>query len=182
VDDELLLEAGDDDRSKSEHHRQELWREAIVMALYLSIVVLATLAVLPEDYGVSRGDDDHGPPLLALIWGTTIGLALAHWFAFELTAMGFGRGRILRADLELAGAQLAGAAAVALTTTVVILISDEGDQVDAAGFVPALIIGVAGYLVARAAGRSKVVSVLVGVGVLLLGTAVAAIKAFLAGH
>ena len=166
----------------ADHHRSELWREACVMALYLSIVMLATLAVLPDDYGLSRGDTHHDPEVLALVWGTTFGLALAHWFAFELTAVGFGRGRVLRADLALAGAQLAGAAAVAIAISVVLLFNDDETDVDAAAFAPSLILGVAGYVVGRAAGRSVFVSMLLGVVVLVLGLAVASVKAVLGGH
>jgi hypothetical protein len=153
------------------------------MALYVSIVVLAELAALPGDYGESDGGAGHsGPPLLAIVWGTSIGLALAHWFAFELAAVGFGGGKVLRRDLELAGAQMAGAALVAIATTIPILFADDASRVSAAAFAPSLIIGFAGYGVARTAGWSVRTSVATGVIVLAAGVAVAVIKAVLAGH
>ena len=152
------------------------------MALYVCIVFLAGLAVLPDDYGVTAGENGHGPPLWALVWGTAIGLSLAHWFAFQLAALELRGGRLHRQDLELVAAQVGGAVFVALLTTIPILLVDDSAQVDAAIYVPAVIIGFAGYRVARTAGRSRRVSVLLGALVLVLGVVVAGVKAFLLGH
>ena len=74
-----------------------------------------------------------------------------------------------------------GAAFVALATTLAIVIAPSGSEVRAALFVPAAFIGVAGYGVARAAGRSMGRSIGVGVVALLLGLAVAAVKVWLGG-
>lgn len=52
-------------------------READTMALYLALSLLVALNIAP---------DADPPPLLPLIWGTTAGLAAAHWFAFTLVA------------------------------------------------------------------------------------------------
>ena len=65
--------------------RRRVWRDATAMTLYVSIVLLAELAALPA--GDEAGGTVHGPvgwELIAIIWGTTVGLALAHWFAFPL--------------------------------------------------------------------------------------------------
>jgi hypothetical protein len=174
--------AADQSARGVDRHRLELRREATHMSLYVCIVFLAGLAVLPDDYGVTAGESGHGPPLLALVWGTAVGLSLAHWFAFQLTALELRGGRLHRDDLELAVAQVAGAGFVALATTVPILLVDDPAQVDAAVFAPAAIIGVAGYSIARTAGRSRGVSVLLGALVLVVGVAIAAAKAFLLGH
>ena len=48
------------------------------MALYVAICPLAAFAPLPET-------DVHAH-VMAIIWGVTIGLAVAHWFAFRVSA------------------------------------------------------------------------------------------------
>lgn len=163
--------------------RREIWLESSVMALYVSIVMLAALMALPSDYSASHGGEGHsGPSLLVIVWGTPIGLALAHWFAFEVAAIGFHAGKVRRSDLALASAQIAGAAIVAATATIAILLADDSSAVQAAAFAPALIIGAAGYGAARAGGRSVTASVVIGVLVLLAALAVAIIKTILGGH
>src|SRR3954462_2681580 len=64
-------------RRDQSHEGRRLRREALTMALYVSITLLATLTAVPSDAHLNE---------LAIIWGTTIGLALAHWFAFVLAA------------------------------------------------------------------------------------------------
>mgnify|MGYP001827763900 CR=1 FL=1 len=171
------------DTGRAKAPRRELWQEATVMALYVSIVTLAALVALPSDYAASDGGEGHsGPALLSIVWGTAIGLALAHWVAFEVAAIGFHSGKVRRSDLALASAQIAGAAIVAAAATIAILFADDSSAVQAAAFAPALIIGVAGYGAARAGERSVTASVVIGVLVLLAGLAVAIIKTILGGH
>jgi len=161
--------------------RTELVRETSVMVLYLSVVLLATLGVLPSDYDQRVAEGSHGPPIGLIVWGTTVGLALAHWFAFRLATAALGDGTPSRHDVSLGVAQVLGAA-VALVTTLAIVIARPGSEVGAALFVPAGFIGAAGYGVARAGGRTVVRSIVVGVVVLLLGLAVAVVKVWLGGH
>jgi hypothetical protein len=162
--------------------RAELVRETSVMVLYLSVVLLATLGVLPGDYDERTAGADHGGPAIGvLVWGTTVGLALAHWFAFRLATAALGDGTPSRHDVSLGVAQVLGAAFVAVVTTLAIVIAPPGAEVRAAIFVPAAFIGAAGFGVARASGRSIGSSVAVGVLVLVLGLAVAVVKAWL-GH
>src|SRR5262249_58459742 len=71
-------------------HRVELIREATVMILYVSVVEIADLAALPEAHYVhGRVTGPTGGYMLAIVWGTAIGLALAHWFAFRVAAPAF---------------------------------------------------------------------------------------------
>ena len=171
--------------SQSASYREEALREAMTMVLYLSIVMLATLTALPS--GTDAGDGHgvsgvHGTQLLGLIWGTTIGLALAHWFAFRLTARTFGGGKVGEGDLQIALGGLAGAALVALLCTIpVVLVGDES-EVKVTAFVPALIVVFAGYGIARAADRPKHQALIMGGIAIALGLAVAAVKNFLLGH
>jgi hypothetical protein len=53
-------------------------RESITMGLYITISLLAVLSAQP------RGGSTRAT--LAVVWGTTLGLTLAHWLAFQLTA------------------------------------------------------------------------------------------------
>ena len=104
-------------RSASEGHEHaiELRKEAYTMALYVAICLLAALIALPET-PAARGH------IVGIIWGVTIGLAAAHWFAFRVSARLVGAGSISQRDLELAAAQLAGAAAVALLVSIPVVI------------------------------------------------------------
>ena len=148
------------------------------MVLYITIVLVAELAVLPAR---ARGDDVglSSRELLAVIWGTTIGLALAHWFAFRLAAKAFGAGGAGREDVEVAGAQLAGAAAVAIIASLPVLLLPEDIERRAVSLVLSVELGVVGYLVARLAGQRRWPAALFGLTALLLGMAVALVKIIL---
>lgn len=159
--------------------RDELRQEAVHTALYVSIVILGTLAALPEEAGSTSTSGVHGDGLLALVWGTALGLALAHWFAFRLA------GRVslgIRAAMDVGLAQLAGAALVAALCTVPILLFPDSNEVRRTAYAPALVIGVTGYLAARQGGRSRVGGAIVGLAELAAGIAVALVKNFLLGH
>lgn len=161
--------------------RTELWREATTMALYVAIVVLAAVVALPTDGHGEHTGGVHGLSLLGLVWGTTIGLALAHWFAFRLAARGFGAGEVGPQEVATGLAQVAGAAAVAALCSIPVLVFDRDHDVQFTAFVPALI-GVAGYLVGRESGHTPLRSILVGAVALVLGVAIAVAKNVLAGH
>ncbi|MEB3970016.1 hypothetical protein OSH93_12875, partial [Mycobacterium ulcerans] len=64
-------------RAKSGEDAAELRKESYTMALYVAVCLLAALLALPE---AAR---HH---LIGLIWGITIGLAAAHFFAFKISA------------------------------------------------------------------------------------------------
>jgi len=158
----------------------------MTMVLYLSIVLLATFFALPSG-GEASGDGHgsggiHGLELIELIWGTTIGLAAAHWFAFRLTARVFGGGSVSDSDLYVGIAQLGGAALVAVLCTIPVLFIGDDAEVRVTAFVPALLVGGAGYLVARAGERTRTQAWILGGVVMLLGLTVATLKNVLAGH
>ena len=74
-------------------HRTHLVREAATMVLYVSVVEIAELAAIPEDhFAHGRVTGPVGGALLAIVWGTAVGLAIAHWFAFRIAAPAFRRG------------------------------------------------------------------------------------------
>lgn len=171
------------DRYSDHDHAEipELLRESLVMCLYISIALLGALVALPDE-DLPGDPGPHGWRLAALIWGTAIGLAIAHWFAFDVVARGFADGRRLLADLELGAVQVAAAAVVALLTSLPILFATaEADQ-EAATWVPTIIIGGAGFVVARRAGRGRLRSMLTAGLLAVAGIIVAIIKIEIVGH
>ena len=154
------------------------------MMLYLSIVLLAAFAALPSGSGgdAHLAGGVHGSTLIALIWGTAIGLAIAHWFAFRVTARAFGGGTVSDTDVRIGLAQLVAAMIVAGLCTVPVIVFDTTSEVTAATIVLALLLGLSGFLVAKSAGRSVLRSLILGGIVMLVGLAIALLKNFLVGH
>jgi hypothetical protein len=165
------------------NERGRIWREGTTMVLYVSLVLLATLEVLPA--GHAAGGPTRGPvgaELVAILWGTTIGLALMHWFAFRVATRGIGEGVLRGQDFKEAMAQLAGAAVVAAAATVPVVLFQEEKEQEAVLILLALIVGGVGYLVERAAGRPRMTSAIFGVATLMVALAVVAAKIVLTFH
>ena len=164
-------------------NRTELLREATTMILYVSVVEIAELAALPENHGPGgRVTGAAGTQLLAIVWGTAVGLALAHWFAFRLAAPAFRGERPTYHDNQIALVQLAGAVLVAALSSVPPLLFSDVHAQETTGDVPALLVGVVGYLVARHTGSSRVASAAYGAAACAVGILVALIKSSLAAH
>ena len=94
------------------------------MALYVAICLLAALSAVSEHAASDQLD------AFKIVWGTTVGLAVAHWFAFRVSARLVASGTIRRHDAEAVGAQLAGAAAVALLATIPVLFLPRSVEFD----------------------------------------------------
>jgi len=178
-------------RSASQHtetedtleERGELWREVATMVLYVSVVEIAELAALPEGhFGSGRVTGPVGAQLLAIVWGTAVGLALAHWFAFRVAAPAFRGDRPTRRDTRIGLAQLGGAAFVAAVSSLPVLLLSDVRAQEVTGDVPAVIIGVVSYFIARATGKSFLPSIFYGITALALGIVVALVKSALAAH
>ena len=144
------------------------------MALYVAICLLATLTA------VSHPTEERDAFLL--VWGTTLGLAIAHWFAFRVSAKLIGSGTLRRHDTSIAAAQFAGAVAVAVLATIPMLLVPDPVEFNLVRLTLAGFIGVVGFAVARAGGASLLRSSLYGASILIVATAVAALKNFLAGY
>jgi hypothetical protein len=154
------------------------------MTLYVSVVLLAELTALPAGRD-HASEPVHGPvgiELLAILWGTTIGLALAHGFAFKVATQGLGEGRLRDQALKEALAEIAGAAVVAALASLPVLVFGPEKEQKVVLFVLAMIIGGVGYLVERANGRTRTASLIFGVITLFLGLVVAGAKGLLSGH
>lgn len=145
------------------------------MGLYVSVVLLAELAALPEEHL------PHGYALVALIWGTCAGLAVAHWFSFTVASKALGDGALTRRDVDMGLIQIAAAAVVAFLSTVPLLVLPVSSERRITIFVPAVLIGLAGWFIGRSSGHSAGRSALWAAGILVTGLLVAGLKATL-GH
>jgi hypothetical protein len=158
-------------------------REATTMVLYVAVVEIAELAALPESHlSAGRVTGAVGGQLLEIVWGTAVGLALAHWFAFRLAAPAFRGERPSRDDTYIGLAQVAGAMLVAAVSSLPVLFFSDVRAQETTGDVPAVLIGVVGYLLARSAGKARLTSAFLGLTALALGVLVALVKSLLAAH
>ncbi len=155
-------------------HAVELRKEALTMALYVAICLLAALIALPEA-GV-------GVHVAGIIWGVTIGLAVAHWFAFRLSARVVGAGRVRQHDVESASAQIAGAVTVAVLASVPVLLFPEDIERRLVEWLLSAFIALVGFAVARGGGASRPRAMIYAALVLILAVAIAVVKNALAGH
>ena len=148
-------------------------REASTMAFYVAVCLIAALVAL---------DDDRRLATVGIVWGTTIGLALAHLFAFRLAARLVGGGRIDTHEASLVVAQLTGAVVVAVIATIPVLIFPAPTDADATRLVLSGFIGLAAFATGRSYGAGTAKSAIFAGSVLLSATAIALVKNFLLGH
>jgi hypothetical protein len=154
----------------------ELRKEAYTMALYVAVCLLAASAA------VSASFTENQVSMLALVWGTTVGLALAHMFAFHASARFVGAGTLARHDLEISVAQLIGAMAVAAICTVPILLFPANVELETVRLVLAGFIGAVAYTTARGNGATKWRAFFYGLTLLLVALAIALAKNLLTSY
>jgi len=145
------------------------------MALYVAICLMASLLV------ISESDVAHAK-VWELIWGVTLGLAMAHWFAFRVSARMVGGGTVRSTDLELAVAQLLGAAGVAVLVSLGVLLLPDSVELEGAEYLLAALISLIGFAVARGAGASLFRAAVYALFVLACAVTIAVLKNLLAGH
>lgn len=165
-----------DDPSSEAPEAVELRKEAWVMALYVAVCLLAALTAVAE-----KASDGH-MRAIGIVWGTTVGLTLAHAFAFRVSARIVARGRIRRSDANVVLAQLAGAAGVAVLATIPILLWQATAEFDVVRWTLALFISFVGFEVARSSGAGRTRSLLYGVVLLAIAVTIAVVKNILSGH
>ncbi|MFT4468747.1 hypothetical protein ACMX2H_02460 [Arthrobacter sulfonylureivorans] len=163
------------DVPRQHEERQELRQEALSTALYVAICLLAALIALPNAAADRL-------PLLGVVWGVTIGLALAHWFAFRVSARLFGAGKIRQHDLEFGAVQLAGAAAVAVLGSIPALLLPQFLAARGVALTLAALIAAVGFFVARGGGATRFRSTCYAGIILVIALGVAELKNLLAGH
>ncbi|HEX6424082.1 MAG TPA: hypothetical protein VFZ79_11420 [Acidimicrobiales bacterium] len=146
------------------------------MALYVAICLLGVLTAVGE-----RADAGHAD-VFAIVWGTTLGLALAHWFAFRVSARLVADGTFGRHDARSAAAQLGGALAVAVLATVPIAALPATAELDVVRLLLAGFIAGVGFAVARAGGAGTARSAVYAATILVLAVTIAVVKNVLSGH
>lgn len=156
-------------------HGIELRKEALTMALYVAICPLAALMALPEA-------SHENLPVLNLVWGITIGVALAHWFAFGVAARPAGGGRLRRRDVLSGSAQLVGAGAIPTLATIAVIATPESAEPQVVSLVLAGAIAAVGFQVARGAGAGRSRATVYAAVVLLLVVVIVETKSRLSGH
>jgi hypothetical protein len=150
----------------------EATREAVTMALYVGISLLAVLLGIPSDSLTEP---------VSIVLFTSIGLLLAHVVAFRLSARLAHRGRLVGEHVRLLGAQVAGGLAVtALAMAPVLLLPDEIGIPIAELALLGLVAG-SGYVAARMIPLSRARSVLAVLGIVAATLVVLGIK-MLVGH
>jgi hypothetical protein len=154
---------------------EERLREGLTMALYLSLVLAAEFVTL-------EGHLEGRLLALGVLWGTAIGLTLAHIFAFQLAALVFSGGTLAGAAREVIVSQVAAASVVAGILSLPILLLDLTRALAVDRFLIAAFVGVTGWAVARTAGAPQVRALAAGVIMVALGMAVIVAKAALAPH
>lgn len=150
--------------------RRELAREAVTMALYVALTLLGVLVAVPSD------DVPGTLETAAILWGGAVGLALAHWLAFDLAGRLYGVEQLDRLHRLGGPVGLAAALAVALLATIPLLAAPEDVASEAATLVLVLIVAAAGFGVGRRSGAGIARSAAGGLLVLAVAGVVVVVK------
>lgn len=153
---------------------REWVREAVTMALYISLSLLAVLVALPKE-SAAESDD-----LWLTILLTAVALLLAHQLAFRISTRLVNKGLLDASGVKLLGAQLIGGliAAVAAALPVLVLGSEA---VRLSALVLLLFVAATGYRAARSVPASRG-RALMYVGVVVLGVVAVLFVKSLVGH
>lgn len=152
-------------------HSRLLAREFMAAALYLAIVLLTALSAVPREYLPADRD------LVLMLFGTSLGLVLAHWLAFRLAAHLTADGGVHTATAaQEATAQIAGGVSVAFLAALPFLVLDGNAATTLSLIVLAILPGLTGAAIARLRGRSWPVSIATAGIVLVLTVTVVVIK------
>ena len=154
----------------------EIRKERSTMSLYVSIVLLAALMAVPDSGGHGHAE------VLGIVWGSTIGLTLAHLFAFRVSARLVSEGRIPSRDARIAGAQLVGSVVVAILVTIPVAALPRSAELDVARVVLAVYVALVGYRVASTSGGTRSRSLAYAAIVLVGALGIAVVKNVLGGH
>ena len=147
-----------------------LRREADMMGFYVAVALLAALVA----------GSDRAPhtqlEVVGIVWGTTVGLALAHWFAMILSTRVVHDPDLHHTPVEMLSSQLVMAVGVAVGATLVVAVLPAdlerlGARVTAALFIAGLV----GFEL-RASGQPRSRSLVYGLLALTIGIAIAAFK------
>jgi hypothetical protein len=151
-------------------------REFFAAALYMALVLLAVLVAVPAE---SLPSDES---VVGLLFGSAIGLTLAHWLAFRLAAhLTEEGGFAAQSAAREAAAQILGGVGVAALAAAPFLLLDGEAALTGALVVLAAMPALTGLAIARLRGRSWLSSLVTAAVVLLLAVVVVMVKEGL-GH
>jgi hypothetical protein len=172
----VVEHAQDTTRSGAAADRHHVIRETVTMALYLAISLLAVLAAQPHGEARSTG------AAVALVWGTTAGLSLAHWLAFRLSGRLFAGAVLDPGTGQAIAGQAAAAALVASLASLPFLLVDGERAAALARLLLAGLVGLFAFATAQRHGATAWRATGYAAVVVLLAVTVALVKNALAGH
>jgi hypothetical protein len=146
-------------RQARERFPDEALREAITMALYVTLVLATEFVALghePSDRSAA----------LAVIWGTTVGLTAIHLFAFGLAARLLSQGRLTQEGRITAVLQVVASLSIAALVSLPFLALPMGAATEVGGWITVAILGMSAYTMSRVAGGSHGRSFVTGLVVL----------------
>lgn len=153
--------------------RREFFREAVTMALYLTLSLLAVLLAIPSS---SEGGDPIG-----LVFLTAVGLLVAHLLAFAISSRLVSRGLLDGQARMILFAQILAGGFVVLLVMIPMLLFDAPTSIRVAEGLLMAFVAWMGYLAARQANVSVLRSWLYVASVVVSVMIVLAIKAAV-GH
>jgi hypothetical protein len=157
----------------SEEAREWL-REAVTMALYISLSLLAVLVALPR---ASTAESDD---LWLTILLTAVALLFAHQLAFRISTRLVNKGLLDAAGVKLLGAQLIGGLIAAVAAALPVLVFGS-EAVRASELILLLFVAATGYRAARSVPASRL-RALMYVGVVVVGVIAVLFLKSLVGH
>ena len=141
-----------------------------MMGFYVAVALIAALTA------GSDGADQSRLEVVGIVWGTTVGLAVAHWFAMVLSARVVQDPGLRHTPLEMLYSQLVMAVGLAVVATIVVaLLSEDLDRLGARVTAAVFIAGLVG-IETRASGSPRGRAAAYGLLALVFGLAVAGIK------
>ncbi len=145
-------------------------RAVATMVLYVSVVLMGAIATVPA------ADLDEDVEVAAVIWASALGLALAHWFAFNASAP-LVRGEGITGDELREGFwEAAAAVGVAVVATVPLLLLEDTTAAAVSLVALAAVVTVVAYVASRHGGLSRGRALLRGAVTLVAAVIVAALK------
>ena len=155
------------------HDDPSLRREADMMGFYVALALLVALST------GSDGSSHSRPEVLWIIWGTTVGLALAHWFALSLSVRLVRDPSLHHTPSEMLFSQVVMSFVVALIASAAVLLSPTSVGRFSARLSAAIFIGLLVLVESRFSGST--LGRALGLGFVALGGGVvlAAIKWYL---
>jgi hypothetical protein len=150
-----------------------LRREADMMGFYLAIALLAALTAGNDHTAHTQLD------VLKVVWGTTIGLGLAHWFAITVSARLVRDPDMHHTPMELLYSQMAMGVLLSVIATLIVLVVPADFERVGVRLAAALSIGVIVEIESRAGGATLRKAMLQGTLALVVAFVIATIKWFI---